>query len=121
MAKKYIKTDEGAPDHFGNLIKDGGQKGYFKIEGDKITYPAQSFTDDFSDLEEKVRAGLFYDLIEKYGYRNQKNIIDLEFNRTIGHPYKTNKSQLCPVTFLHINRLLRYNRHPQYHIDRLHP
>ncbi|MBA4418044.1 MAG: hypothetical protein C0392_09065, partial [Syntrophus sp. (in: bacteria)] len=27
----------------------------------------------------------------------------------------------CPVTFLHINRLLRYNRRPQDPIDRLDP
>ena len=97
--KKYIKTDEAYPKDFDSLIKDGSQKSYFKIEDGKVTYLAQSFADNFEDPEEKVRVGLFYDLIEKYGYKNDKEIIDLEFKRTIGHPYKVNKSLLDIILY----------------------
>lgn len=97
--KKYIKTDEAYPKDFDSLIRDGSQKSYFKIEEGKVTYLAQSFSDNFEDPEEKVRVGLFYDLIEKYGYKNNKEIIDLEFKRTIGHPYKINKSLLDIILY----------------------
>ena len=70
--KKYVKTDEVYPKDFDSLIKDGSQKSYFKIEDGKVTYLAQSFADNFDDPEEKVRVGLFYDLIEKYGYKLQQ-------------------------------------------------
>lgn len=97
--KKYIKTDEAYPKDFNSLIKDGSQKSFFKIEAEKVNYLAQSFSDNFEDSEEKVRIGLFYDLIEKYGYKNDKEIIDLEFKRTIGHPYKVNKSLLDIILY----------------------
>ena len=94
MAKKYLKTDEAFPNHFSDIIEDGTQKGYFKVEDGKVTYLAQNFTDDFSDPEEKVRIGLFYDLIEKHRYQNNKSIIDFEFQRTIGHPDKVTRSAI---------------------------
>ncbi|MGD9486432.1 MAG: restriction endonuclease subunit M [Calditrichaceae bacterium] len=97
--KRYIKTDEAYPKDFDSLIKNGSQKSYFKIEDGKVTYLTQSFSDNFDDPEEKVRVGLFYDLIEKYGYKNNKEIIDLEFKRTIGHPYKINKSLLDIILY----------------------
>ena len=97
--KKYFKTDEAYPQDFDSLIKNGSQKSYFKIKDGKVIYLAQSFADNFEDPEEKVRVGLFYDLIEKYGYKNNKEIIDLEFKRTIGHPYKVNKSLLDIILY----------------------
>jgi len=97
--KKYIKTDEAYQKDFDSLIKNGSQKSYFKIDDGKVTYLAQSFSDNFEDPEEKVRIGLFYDLIEKYGYKNEKEIIDLELKRTIGHPYKVNKSLLDIIIY----------------------
>lgn len=99
MVKRYISTDEGIPTHFSYLIEDGKKKGYFKIEDNKITYLAQSVTDVFSDPEEQVRMGLFYDLIEKCGYENKKDIIDLELSRTIGHPNKTTKSRVDIIIY----------------------
>ena len=87
------------PKHFSNIVYDGTQKKHFKIKDEKISYLAQSFTDVFSDSEEIVRIGLFYDLIEKYNYENNKDIIDLEFTRTIGHPYKKNKSRLDIILY----------------------
>ena len=72
------------------LLKFGEGKGYFTLshDGSKITYNAQGYTDNYNDPEEQVRVGLFYDLIEKYGYKNSKDIIDIEIYRKIGHPHK---------------------------------
>lgn len=84
---------------FDSLIKDGIAKGYFKIDNNKITYIAQDFTDNFEDPEEKVRAALFYDLIESYGYENSKEIIDFEFQRTIGHPDKVTRSAIDIILY----------------------
>ncbi len=87
------------PPNFDELISDGTKKGYFKIEGGKIAYIAQSFTDDFTDPEEKVRAGIFYDLVEKYGYKNDKSIIDFELQRIIGHPDKVTRSAIDIIIY----------------------
>ncbi len=92
-----MKTEElisSFPKHLQQLLTDGIDKGFFELEGNSITYVKQGFTDDLSDPEEQIRAGLFYDLVEKFGYQNTKQIIDLEFKRTIGHPYKKNASRL---------------------------
>lgn len=96
---KQHTRSETYPMQFDAILKDGCQKSYFKIEDSKVTYLAQSFTDNFKDPEEQVRVGLFYDLIERYGYKNKKEIIDLEFQRTIGHPNKVNKSKLDIILY----------------------
>ena len=87
------------PNHLKKLLKDGIQKGYFTIAGGKVTYHAQSFEDNFNDPEEKVRIGIFYDLVEKYGYQNKKEIIDFEFSRTIGHPDKKTRSSVDIILY----------------------
>lgn len=94
MAANSKKKFGELPRHFLDIIEDGTKKKYFKIEDDTVTYLAQSFSDNFNDPEEKVRLGLFYDLIEKCSYRNAKSIIDFEFKRTIGHPDKITKSSI---------------------------
>ena len=73
-----------------SLIKYGEEKGYISIshDGSKITYLAQGHIDSFLDPEEQVRAELYIDLIEKYKYKPDKNIIELEKYRKIGHPHK---------------------------------
>lgn len=85
--KKRIST-------FDEIIKDGIKKGYFEINDGRIKYIAQNYSDNFNDPEEKVRAALFYDLIEKYNYKNEKRIIDFEKKRVIGHPDKTTYSMV---------------------------
>ena len=61
-----------------NYIKIGLEKGYIKLNQDstKVTYVEQKKTYVFSDPEEKVRASLYIELIEKYQY--QPKLIDLE-------------------------------------------
>lgn len=83
--KEKVITGEKSP-----LLKIGEEKRYISVsrDGSKITYLAQNFTDSFSDPEEKVRAELYVDLIEKYKYKPNKNIIELEKHRKIGHPHK---------------------------------
>ncbi len=83
--KEKVITGEKSP-----LIKHGEQRGYFSIsrDGSKITYLAQGYTDNFLDPEEQVRAELYVDLVEKYKYKPDKNIIELEKYRKIGHPHK---------------------------------
>jgi type I restriction enzyme M protein len=81
--KEKITTGEQSP-----LIKIGKDKGYISIspDGSKITYLAQDVTGNLSHPEEKVRAELYVDLIEKYKYNPDK--IELEKSRKIGHPDK---------------------------------
>jgi hypothetical protein len=62
MAK--YKTDK-------ELIELGVKKGLLEIRGDKITYKPRSpdaKSDNFEDPEEKVRAALYVELVEKYKY-----------------------------------------------------
>ncbi len=54
----------------------------------KDRYNAISYTDDFSDPEEKVRAELYIDLIDKYNYQASKDVIEMEKRHKIGHPHK---------------------------------
>ena len=49
------------------IIKEGIEKGIIKIKGDKIVYP-NGKEYNFKDPEEKVRAKVFVELIEKYKY-----------------------------------------------------
>lgn len=83
------------------LIKSGEEKGYFSFsrDGSKITYLAQGYTDNFLDPEEQVRAELYVDLIEKYKYKPDKNIIELEKYRKIGHPHKKTDIKMDIVVY----------------------
>ena len=81
------------------ILADGQRQQLFKIREDRITYCLQEIAETFSDPEEKVRAGLFYDLVTKYGYPNDKGIIDFEVVRTIGHPDKINRSRLDVIIY----------------------
>jgi len=83
--QEKIRTGEKS-----ELLKFGEERGYFTLShvGSKITYTTQGCTDEFNDPEERVRVGLFYDLIETYGYKNSKAVIDIEIFRKIGHPHK---------------------------------
>jgi len=94
--KEKIKTGEKS-----SLIKYGEEKGYISIsrDGSKITYLAQGYTDNFFDPEEKVRAELYIDLIEKYKYKPYKNIIELEKYRKIGHPHKKTDIKMDIVVY----------------------
>ena len=58
------------------LIQIGLNKGYIKIEGNKVVFTAVGKKYDFSDPEEKVRARVYVELIEKYKY--SPNRVDLE-------------------------------------------
>jgi type I restriction enzyme M protein len=54
-------------DQVNELIQTGIQRGYFQVDRDKITY-ANNKQYQFTDPEEKVRAALYTELIEKYEY-----------------------------------------------------
>jgi len=84
-----------------SLIKLGKNKGYISInrDGSKITYLAQGYTDKFLDPEEQVRAELYIELIEKYKYKPDKNIIKLEKYRKIGHPHKKTDIKMDIVVY----------------------
>lgn len=94
--KEKITTGEKSP-----LVKSGEEKGYFSIsrDGSKITYLAQGYTDNFLDPEEQVRAELYVDLIEKYKYKPDKNILELEKYRKIGHPHKKTDIKMDIVVY----------------------
>jgi len=83
------------------LIKSGEEKGYISIshDGSKITYLAQGYTDNFLEPEEQVRVELYTDLIEKYKYKPDKNIIELEKYRKIGHPHKKTDIKMDIVVY----------------------
>jgi len=79
---KY-KTDK-------ELIELGVKKGLFEIRGDKITYKPKSpeaKSDNFEDPEEKVRAALYVELVEKYKYPPEQ-IDKPDKYIKIGHPDK---------------------------------
>jgi len=84
-----------------SLIKFGEEKGYISIsrDGSKITYLAQGYTDNFLDPEEQVRAELYIDLIKKYKYKPDKDIIKLEKYRKIGHPHKKTDIKMDIVVY----------------------
>lgn len=81
------------------IIKEGERKGYVTIKEDKIYYNALDFSDDYSNPEEKVRAGLFVDLIDKFGYENSNEIFELEKYRKIGHPRKKSDIKMDIVVY----------------------
>jgi len=58
------------------LIQIGLNKGYIKLEGNKVEYTAAGKKYDFPDPEEKVRARVYVELIEKYQYSPDR--VDLE-------------------------------------------
>jgi type I restriction enzyme M protein len=81
MAK--YKTDK-------ELIQLGVEKGLFEIRGDKIIYKPKSpdtKSDNFGDPEEKVRAALYVELVEKYKYPVEQ-IDKPDKYIKIGHPDK---------------------------------
>lgn len=84
---------------YDDILKDGQKKKYFLIKEDTVEYLAQSKADQIADPEEQVRVGLFYDLIEKYGYRNSKDIIDIEIYRKIGHPHKKSDTKADIIVY----------------------
>jgi type I restriction enzyme M protein len=69
-------------------IREGQTKGHVTIRGGRITYNAIGYTDDFSDPEEKVRAALYLELLDKYNYQASKDVIEMEKRHKIGHPHK---------------------------------
>ena len=78
------------------ILVAGIERGYFKYDESSylITYVAQGVTDNLRDAEERVRMALFFDLIDKYGYANDKRTVDLEVEYTIGHPYKKTRAKV---------------------------
>ncbi|MEM3829502.1 MAG: hypothetical protein QXP36_09865, partial [Conexivisphaerales archaeon] len=57
------------------IIEEGIKKGIIKIKDDKVIYPTgKSY--NFKDPEEKVRARVFIELVEKYKY--SENRLDTE-------------------------------------------
>lgn len=78
-----FKTDK-------ELIELGIERGFFEIRGDKITYKPktpEAKRDDFRDSEEKVRAALYVELVEKYKYPLEQ-IDKPDKYIKIGHPDK---------------------------------
>lgn len=74
-------------------IREKETKEYFTIRGGSISYSI-GHSDNFEDPEEKVRAELFVDLIEKYGYRNDPVVLEMEKLHKIGHPRKKTDAKI---------------------------
>jgi len=87
-----------------SLIKFGEEKRYISLssDGSRITYSAQSYTDDFTDPEEQVRAGLYIDLIDKYMYKPSS--IGVEKVKKIGHPDKKSDFRADVIVYDSDNR-----------------
>jgi len=82
-----------------DILEDGQKKKYFLVKEATVEYIAQSKSDQITDPEEQVRIGLFYDLIEKYGYKNSKDVIDIEIYRKIGHPHKKSDTKADIIVY----------------------
>lgn len=84
-----------------SIIKLGVSKGYISFSDDssKIIYTAHNYSDSFTDPEEQVRAELYVDLIEKYKYKSDNDIIELEKYRKIGHPKKKTDIKMDIVVY----------------------
>jgi type I restriction enzyme M protein len=97
--KEEVLTGEKSP-----LIKFGEEKRYISLssDGSRITYSAQSYTDDFTDPEEQVRAGLYIDLIDKYTYKPRS--IGVEKVKKIGHPDKKSDFKADVIVYDSDNR-----------------
>ena len=74
-------------------LKEKEASGHFSIRGGTIAYSI-GHQENFDDLEEKVRAELFVDLIEKYEYRNDPSVIEMEKRHKIGHPRKKTDAKI---------------------------
>lgn len=74
-------------------LREKEAAGYCKIRGSTITYSI-GHQDNFEDPEEKVRVELFVDLIEKYGYRNDPAVLEMEKRHKIGHPRKKTDAKI---------------------------
>ena len=59
------------------FISIGESKGYFSIKDSHITYSANKKNYNFNDPEEKIRANVYAELIEKYKYPEKR--LDTEF------------------------------------------
>ncbi len=66
--------------------------GLAKFEDGQITYEHAAFTDNLTDPEEQVRADLYLDLIERYGYSPGR--IEMEKYQKIGHPNKKSAAKI---------------------------
>jgi len=70
------------------ILHEAEAKGLITIKEGRISYHALGKERSFNDTtpEEKVRAELYVDLIEKYGYKADPNVIEIEKSHTIGRP-----------------------------------
>lgn len=75
-------------------VKKKEAQGYFRIEGNKITYIAINYSDNFDDPEERVRGGIYVDLIERYQYKRDPSVIEFEKLHRIGHPHKKTDAKI---------------------------
>jgi type I restriction enzyme M protein len=75
-------------------VKEKEAEEYFKVEGNIITYSGIDYSDNFDDPEEKVRAGIFVDLIERYQYKKNLSVIEFEKHHKIGHPHKKTDAKI---------------------------
>jgi len=75
-------------------IKEGQAKGHITLRGGRITYNAIGYSDVFSDPEEKVRAVLYLELIDKYKYQASRDVIEMEKLHKIGHPHKKTDAKI---------------------------
>jgi len=69
------------------------QRGLATIRDSSITYERAAYTDNLADPEEQVRADLYLDLVEKYGYSSD-NAIEMEKYLKIGHPRKKSDTKI---------------------------
>jgi type I restriction enzyme M protein len=91
MHSRNAKNTKKNPSTGGlDLLAIGIEKNYISFNPDrsKITYVAQQYTDNYNDPEEQVRAEIYIELIEKYKYQPNKDIIHIEEYKKIGHPDK---------------------------------
>ena len=58
-----------------------------------ITYVRPDYTDDINDPEEQVRADLYLDLVEQYGYTADDAVVMEKYHK-IGHPHKKSDAKI---------------------------
>jgi len=69
------------------------ESGLASFDGSSITYHRVHYTDNLADPEEKVRADLYLDLVEKYGYFSEDCIVMEKYHK-IGHPRKKSDAKI---------------------------
>lgn len=67
--------------------------GLARFDGRLIIYESVGHQDEIGDPEEQVRADLYLDLVEKYGY-NTPNAVEMEKYYKIGHPHKRSDAKV---------------------------